>query len=167
MRRSRPSGRQIPWILLCAHPGIISAIPARMTIKAAFRHGEGQILDAGGPLYRRRRTRRDAPFLCPLLHQGYSRHRADQFRRAFPAAVQPGHHHLPAHEDEQVPRAMWSIRTTMFRRLGADTVRAYLMFIGPWEQGGDWNDSGISGIFRWLNRIWNLVLEGYNARSGE
>jgi leucyl-tRNA synthetase len=50
-------------------------------------------------------------------------------------------------------------------QLGADTVRAYLMFIAPWERGGDWNDSGISGIFRWLNRIWNLVLEGYNANS--
>jgi len=47
--------------------------------------------------------------------------------------------------------------------LGADTVRAYLMFIGPWEQGGEWNDSGISGISRWLNRIWNLVLEEYNC----
>ncbi|MHB1415745.1 MAG: leucine--tRNA ligase, partial [Chloroflexota bacterium] len=27
-------------------------------------------------------------------------------------------------------------------KMGADTVRAYLMFIGPWEQGGDWNDQG-------------------------
>jgi len=42
--------------------------------------------------------------------------------------------------------------------LGADTVRAYLMFIGPWDQGGGWDDSGISGVSRWLNRIWNLVL---------
>ncbi len=47
--------------------------------------------------------------------------------------------------------------------LGADAVRAYLMFVAPWEQGGEWNDSGISGISRWLNRLWNLVLEGYSA----
>jgi len=45
--------------------------------------------------------------------------------------------------------------------LGADAVRAYLMFVGPWEQGGEWNDSGISGISRWLNRVWNLVMGGY------
>ncbi|MFC1903037.1 class I tRNA ligase family protein, partial [Chloroflexota bacterium] len=45
--------------------------------------------------------------------------------------------------------------------LGADTVRAYLMFVAPWEQGGEWNDSGISGIGRWLNRLWKLVLVGY------
>ncbi|MBA7678460.1 Leucine--tRNA ligase [subsurface metagenome] len=45
--------------------------------------------------------------------------------------------------------------------VGADAVRAYLMFVAPWEQGGDWNDSGISGISRWLNRVWNLVLGDY------
>ncbi|OGO09646.1 MAG: leucine--tRNA ligase [Chloroflexi bacterium RBG_13_60_13] len=44
--------------------------------------------------------------------------------------------------------------------LGADTVRAYLMFIGPWEQGGEWDDRGINGMSRWLNRVWNLVLQG-------
>ncbi len=45
--------------------------------------------------------------------------------------------------------------------LGADAVRAYLMFIGPWEQGGEWNDAGISGMSRWLNRVWNLVSGEY------
>ncbi|MCX5999301.1 MAG: leucine--tRNA ligase [Chloroflexi bacterium] len=43
--------------------------------------------------------------------------------------------------------------------LGADVVRAYLMFIGPWEQGGEWDDSGLNGVSRWLNRVWHLVLE--------
>ncbi|MBE9513231.1 MAG: leucine--tRNA ligase [Chloroflexi bacterium] len=49
--------------------------------------------------------------------------------------------------------------------LGADAVRAYLMFVAPWEQGGEWDDSGISGISRWLNRVWNLVLEEYKPRT--
>jgi len=49
--------------------------------------------------------------------------------------------------------------------LGADAVRTYLMFIGPWEQGGEWDDSGISGVTRWLNRLWNLVLSGYHQRK--
>jgi leucyl-tRNA synthetase len=47
--------------------------------------------------------------------------------------------------------------------LGADAVRAYLMFIAPWEHGGEWDDSGISGISRWLKRLWHLVLEPYNG----
>ena len=35
----------------------------------------------------------------------------------------------------------------------------------PWEQGGDWDDSGIAGLSRWLNRVWNLALEPYNPQS--
>ncbi|MFC2123026.1 leucine--tRNA ligase [Bacteroidota bacterium] len=50
-------------------------------------------------------------------------------------------------------------------KLGADAVRAYLMFVGPWEQGGEWDDSGISGVSRWLTRIWNLVLEPYQTKA--
>jgi leucyl-tRNA synthetase len=42
-------------------------------------------------------------------------------------------------------------------RHGADTLRCYLMFLGPWDQGGDWSDSGINGITRWLSRIWDLA----------
>ena len=42
---------------------------------------------------------------------------------------------------------------------GADTVRAYLMFIGPWDQGGPWNSQGIEGTVRFLNRVWALVTE--------
>jgi leucyl-tRNA synthetase len=49
--------------------------------------------------------------------------------------------------------------------LGADAVRGYLMFIGPWELGGVWNDRGIVGISRWLNRVWNLVTAIYDGRA--
>ncbi len=49
--------------------------------------------------------------------------------------------------------------------LGADAVRAYLMFVGPWNQGGDWNDSGINGMARWLNRVWSLTLEEPNLND--
>jgi len=49
--------------------------------------------------------------------------------------------------------------------LGADTVRTYLMFLGPWEHGGDWNDSGINGTSRWLKRVWNLVLKPYQTNE--
>jgi leucyl-tRNA synthetase len=43
------------------------------------------------------------------------------------------------------------------QELGADVVRTYLMFLGPWDQGGDWSDSGINGMARWLNRVWDLA----------
>jgi len=52
--------------------------------------------------------------------------------------------------------------------VGADTVRVYLMFIGPWEGGGPWNSRGIEGVSRFLHRVWNLVLETTgNAGTGE
>lgn len=41
--------------------------------------------------------------------------------------------------------------------LGADTTRAYLMFIGPWEAGGPWSTRGIEGVHRFMQRVWDLV----------
>jgi leucyl-tRNA synthetase len=45
-------------------------------------------------------------------------------------------------------------------RYGADTVRLFLMFIGPWDQGGPWSPTGIEGVHRFLARVWNLALAG-------
>jgi len=44
-------------------------------------------------------------------------------------------------------------------RWGADCFRCQLMFVGPWDQGGPYNPTGMSGISRWLNRLWSLVVE--------
>ena len=43
--------------------------------------------------------------------------------------------------------------------LGADAVRCFLMFVGPWDQGAAWSSTGIQGTARWLHRVWTLVLE--------
>ena len=42
-------------------------------------------------------------------------------------------------------------------RWGADTFRMYLMFLGPFQEGGDFRDSGISGPRRFLDKVWDLV----------
>jgi leucyl-tRNA synthetase len=49
--------------------------------------------------------------------------------------------------------------------MGADVVRAYLMFLGPWDSGGPWNPKGIEGVSRFLHRVWRLVVE--TAGTGE
>lgn len=46
------------------------------------------------------------------------------------------------------------------QRWGADTLRMYLMFLGPFQEGGDFRDEGIVGIRRFLERVWVLVHEG-------
>lgn len=51
------------------------------------------------------------------------------------------------------------------KKYGADVMRAYLMFIGPWEEGGPWNSRGIEGVARFLARVWALVTEP--RRAGE
>jgi leucyl-tRNA synthetase len=42
---------------------------------------------------------------------------------------------------------------------GADTARCYILYIGPPEQGADWSDEGVSGINRFLGRLWRLAAE--------
>ena len=42
-------------------------------------------------------------------------------------------------------------------RWGADTFRTYLMFLGPYEEGGDFRDEGLAGPRRFLDKIWELV----------
>lgn len=49
-------------------------------------------------------------------------------------------------------------------KYGADTVRGYMMFIGPWDLGGPWDPSAIEGVSRFLQRVWSVALEP--ARSG-
>lgn len=40
------------------------------------------------------------------------------------------------------------------KEYGADTLRCYLMFIGPFSEGGDFQDRAISGIYHFLRRVW-------------
>ncbi len=42
-------------------------------------------------------------------------------------------------------------------KFGADTLRSYLAFLGPFTQGGDFSDSGIEGMHKFLRRVWVLV----------
>ena len=44
----------------------------------------------------------------------------------------------------------------LVKEFGADAVRLYLMFLGPWDHGGDWSDEAFNGITRWLNRVWDI-----------
>ncbi len=40
---------------------------------------------------------------------------------------------------------------------GSDVFRMYLMFMGPFTQGGDWNDKGITGISRFVQKFWKAI----------
>ncbi|MDZ4227778.1 MAG: class I tRNA ligase family protein, partial [Candidatus Levybacteria bacterium] len=53
------------------------------------------------------------------------------------------------------------------KKFGADALRCYLMFTGPFSKGGDFRDSGIEGMFKFLNRVWNLVSSKEVLRDGK
>lgn len=55
----------------------------------------------------------------------------------------------------------------LVQEYGADTIRTYLMFIGPWEAGGPWSSKGIEGIVRFYRKTWNFILEPAPTVSGE
>jgi leucyl-tRNA synthetase len=46
----------------------------------------------------------------------------------------------------------------MVQRYGADTGRVYELFIGPPDQDAEWNDRGVDGVARFLNRVWRLIV---------
>jgi leucyl-tRNA synthetase len=49
---------------------------------------------------------------------------------------------------------------TYIQQWGADTFRMYLMFLGPFQEGGDFRDEGIVGIRRFLDKTWHMVQVG-------
>jgi leucyl-tRNA synthetase len=55
----------------------------------------------------------------------------------------------------------------LVRQYGADSLRLHLMFLGPWDQGGPWNNRGITGMERFIRRVYAIVTEtAGNGRDG-
>ena len=55
-------------------------------------------------------------------------------------------------------------------RHGADTARAYILFIGPPEHDADWSDAGVDGMHKFLGRVWRLcaeAAEGLGSGAGQ
>ena len=47
----------------------------------------------------------------------------------------------------------------LVRDYGCDSLRLYELFVGPPELDAEWDDRGIEGVSRFLNRFWNLVTD--------
>jgi leucyl-tRNA synthetase len=77
----------------------------------------------------------DEPF-SKLRHQGIITYKGAKMSKSKGNVVEPG---------------------PFIQKYGSDTFRMYLMFMGPYDEGGDWSDRGIVGIYRFLNKVWELV----------
>ncbi len=53
----------------------------------------------------------------------------------------------------------------LIERYGVDTMRLYILFIGPPEKDAEWSDKGVEGAYRFLNRFWRLYqsIKDYKA----
>lgn len=47
----------------------------------------------------------------------------------------------------------------LVRDYGCDSLRLYELFVGPPELDSEWDDRGIDGVYRFLSRLWNLVMD--------
>ncbi len=45
----------------------------------------------------------------------------------------------------------------LVKKYGCDSLRMYELFVGPPEVDSEWDDSGIDGVFRYLNRVWKFI----------
>ena len=54
----------------------------------------------------------------------------------------------------------------LIKRYGADTARLFTLFASPPEKDLEWNDQGVDGCYRFLNRIWRLVYENLDLVRG-
>ncbi|HSQ30235.1 MAG TPA: leucine--tRNA ligase [Gemmatimonadaceae bacterium] len=52
-------------------------------------------------------------------------------------------------------------------RWGADTFRTYLMYLGPYEEGGDFRDQSVVGVRRFLDRLWSSVVDATSDGAPE
>jgi leucyl-tRNA synthetase len=48
---------------------------------------------------------------------------------------------------------------SIVQRVGADTARCYILFVGPPDQDADWSDDGVEGVHRFLARLWRLAAD--------
>ena len=86
----------------------------------------------------------DEPFRR-LIHQGVITHAGAKMSKSYGNVVSPD---------------------GFVETYGADCFRIYLMYMGDYQEGGDWSDSGIVGMDRFLRRVWRLVPERAAAATG-
>jgi leucyl-tRNA synthetase len=85
------------------------------------------------------------------------------FREPFTRLLNQGQ--LMGPDGQRMSKSRGNVITpdSMVQTYGADSLRVYELFMAPFDQDIAWSAEGINGARRFLNRIWNLFAETYNA----
>ena len=88
-----------------------------------------------------------------------------EFRRTVPAAFNQG---MIGEDSEKMSKSKGNVVNPLeyADRYGADTVRMYTLFMGPADEDMDWQDNGLEGIWRFLNRVWRIAHEQAAVPAG-
>jgi leucyl-tRNA synthetase len=89
-------------------------------------------------------------------------HESEPFRRLFNQGQ------ILGADGERMSKSKGNVQDPdeLVSRYGADTVRLFLMFMGPWDQGGPWSPTGIGGVARFLNRVWAIATDPQGGEPG-
>jgi leucyl-tRNA synthetase len=68
---------------------------------------------------------------------------------------------LLGHDHQKMSKSKGNVVTPdeMSERYGVDALRLYILFMGPFEADLEWSEEGIAGTYRFLKRLWSLVLD--------
>lgn len=74
-----------------------------------------------------------------------------------------------AHDGQKMSKSKGNVISpdSVIEEFGADTLRVYEMFMGPFDQAIGWNEQGVKGVNRFITRVWDLVLSVDKSTSSE
>ena len=139
-------------------------LPQRGSHRRALRCGDDPAMAAGGFVHRRQRARGAAPDVRPLSHDGAGRSRRVGFRRGRSPSSAPTGSLIRDGRKMSKSRGNVISPDEIVDEFGADTLRLYLLFLGPYDQVADYQSLGIQGPRGFLNRLWQSVADAENGR---
>ncbi len=75
-----------------------------------------------------------------------------------------------AHDNQKMSKSRGNVVNPddIIKEYGADTLRIYELFMGPFDQAIAWSENALRGSRKFLGRVWNLVIDySGNEKSGE
>ena len=157
----------------CVLELVLPAVRQPALLRWPVRPGGAGAVGQPRPVRRGRGACRHAPAVRPLLDEGDGRcwHRA--IPRAVPGAAEPGDHAsraiLRRARCGECPSPRGNVVTpdSVAATHGADALRIYLLFMAPFENSTIWDEEGINGARRFLERTWRLATEVAASSDGD